>query len=367
MRQQLSSKFSPFRFSLTETGRGLGYPAQSADDNLVTFHGKQTNERLRKFVHETRTNTNVKNSNNVRGKTLSNSAKLSISQKNWKSQRDHKTGLFSSLGLLSSRNATGWTRLSCNKSAKFRLAKLPTSVGNLSLYVYDSMRDDMSLTSWLLRGELPEKKEIEKFLEISKHLPLIDVGSNLGTVTLQAAMQKRQVVALEPVHSNAQRLCRSALDFDLDSYVHVILNAASAREGEVTLAADYFREMARFSVQGMPGKPPGYHPVTSYAILLDRLLEVVPFRTAALKIDVEAHEGYVLAGAERLFQEMDIPLVWLEWEHVIRLPRYGAEFILMFMHKHGMEAHDVISKEKLQEDNWKAWPATVLWKRKDNL
>ena len=222
--------------------------------------------------------------------TFSTSQKIPVQENCLKSQYYHTDDEISpSLGLLSSRNSTQWTRLSCNESASFRLVKLPTKLGTLSMYVYDSMMADLSITSWALKGQIPEKEEIEQFLELSEDLPLIDVGSNLGTVALQAAMQKRQVVALEPVYSNAQRLCRSALDFGLDPFLHVLLNAASASEGEVTLAMDYFREMARFSVQGMPGKQPGYDPVTTYAILLDRLLEVLPFQQAALKVFYEIH------------------------------------------------------------------------------
>ena len=81
------------------------------------------------------------------------------------------------------------------------------------------------------------------------------------------------------------------------------------------------------------------------------------------QIDVEAHEGYVLAGSRRLFQEMHIPLVWLEWEHVKHLPIYGARFILGFMREHSMEAYDVMSGEKLLESEVRDWPPTVLWKK----
>ena len=78
---------------------------------------------------------------------------------------------------------------------------------------------------------------------------------------------------------------------------------------------------------------------------------------------MEAHEGYVLAGSRRLFQKMHIPLVWLEWEHVKRLPRYGAGFILDFMREYNMEGYDVMSGEKLSVTDVLDWPSTVLWKK----
>ena len=69
----------------------------------------------------------------------------------------------------------------------------------------------------------------------------------------------------------------------------------------------------------------------------------------------------MLAGSERLFQQLYTPLVWLEWEHVKHLPQYGATFILDFMRMHHMTPHDVITTEELSENDVTDWPATVLW------
>ena len=81
------------------------------------------------------------------------------------------------------------------------------------------------------------------------------------------------------------------------------------------------------------------------------------------QIDVESHEGHVLAGADRLFYELDIPLVWMEWEHVKKREAFGAQFIFSFMRRHGMHAFNIMSGSRLKEDNFKKWPFTVLWRK----
>ena len=85
------------------------------------------------------------------------------------------------------------------------------------------------------------------------------------------------------------------------------------------------------------------------------------------QIDVESHEGHVIAGSEKLFQEVEIPFVWMEWEHVRRNVEYGAKFIIDFMRKHNMEPFNLMSGERLEEADFKEWPLTVLWKKRSSL
>ncbi|XP_076464692.1 uncharacterized protein LOC143296554 [Babylonia areolata] len=210
-----------------------------------------------------------------------------------------------------------------------------------------------------LNGYYVERMLMAKFVNLSRDLPLIDVGGNLGIVTLQAALQGRQVVAVEPIPENALRLCRAVVDFGHAHLVHVMQNAASSQEGNVTLAMDRPKGRARYGV--IRSETWGYEQTAAYAIHLDRLLELIPFRTAALKIDVESHEGHVLAGAERLFQEVDIPIVWMEWEHVKRRPEYGGAFIVQFMQRHNLVPCDLMSGLRLPTENYRNWPRTNVF------
>ncbi|XP_076455360.1 uncharacterized protein LOC143289967 [Babylonia areolata] len=265
------------------------------------------------------------------------------------------------LEVLLSRGPKGWFRVNCDQNKQLRKVSISASAGNLSFYIYNTASEDSSATKRAIGGWYFEQDEIAKFLSVSGHLPLIDVGANLGLVALQAAMQRRQVVALEPINQNAIRLCRSVLDFGHAPLVQVIRNAVSSEEGNVTLAMASPAGRTRYEVTRT--KTWGYEPTNAYAIHLDRLLEILPFKRAALKIDVESHEGHVLAGAEQLFQEVDIPLVWMEWIHVKNKPNYGGVFIIQFMRKLDMVPFNLMTGEQLSMDSFLQWPFSVLWKR----
>ncbi|XP_076464363.1 uncharacterized protein LOC143296372 isoform X2 [Babylonia areolata] len=274
---------------------------------------------------------------------------------------NQEPALLDVLGVFVSRNEGGWFRRDCNSSRQLREVSVSTPVGDLRMYVYDSPSDDKDYTKMLLKGWYVEKKEMAQFLRLSRDLPLIDVGGNLGLVTLQAATMGRQVVVVEPVPETALRLCRSVMDFGHSALVHVVQNAVSSRRGPVSLAASEPKAVGRYEV--LRFQEWGFEPVQVDAILLDDLVDVLPFRRAALKIDVESHEGHVLAGAERLFQEIDIPLVWMEWEHVKYRPEYGGADILQFMQKHHMEPFDLMTGERLRTELFLFWPPTVLWRK----
>lgn len=268
------------------------------------------------------------------------------------------------LGVLASRNSSGWFSVNCNRSVHLRQVSIPAHAGDLTFYVYNSASEDGTATSRALQGWYFEKNEIGKFLDVSRDLPLIDVGANLGLVALQAAKQGRQVVALEPIPQNALRLCRSVLDFGHAPLVHVIQNAVSSEEGKVTLAMPNPKARTQYEVM-KNGR--GHGSTTVDSIWLDRVLDILPFKVAALKIDVESHEGHVLAAADKLFHEVDIPVVWMEWEHVKSKQEYGGAYIIQFMERHHMVPYNLMSGKRLSSDSFLKWPFSVLWRREKTV
>ena len=203
----------------------------------------------------------------------------------WKAEK-----LAAGLGPFFTRGEKSWVRLNCDPHVPLHLVSMNTSLGNLTFYIYDSAKDDFTVTQRALNGEIFEREEIERFLNLSKPLPLIDVGANLGLVALQAAMQGRQVVAVEPILGNALRLCRSAADFLPDpSVMRVVRNAVSSSEGNISLFSPGGHGSTLFKV-GLPEKVGGS---VVHAIRLERLLEVVSFKTAVLK--VSGHVKVVLS------------------------------------------------------------------------
>ena len=54
-------------------------------------------------------------------------------------------------------------------------------------------------------------------------------------------------------------------------------------------------------------------PSNVTTILMDDLLEVVDFRHAVLKIDVEGHERRAFFHADRLFDNVNVSYIFMEW------------------------------------------------------
>ena len=115
-------------------------------------------------------------------------------------------------------------------------------------------------------------------------------------------------------------------------------------------------------------------------ILLDDLVQIIPFKKAAMKIDVEGHEHKAFDKAHEFLTAINISYIYMEW---LFLGKYqepkSDDFALvqkmlkMFQEK-GFEPYRVTIKKqktniaKLKPESGKKWPQNVLWaKRKPVL
>lgn len=87
-----------------------------------------------------------------------------------------------------------------------------------------------------------------------------------------------------------------------------------------------------------------------------------------MKIDIEGYEPYVLKGATKLFQHLDIRVVFMEWgqisqkmkrenERVLNEPDivYMIEFFVRLQYM--PMANNII----LNLNEWRKWPWDILW------
>ena len=95
-------------------------------------------------------------------------------------------------------------------------------------------------------------------------------------------------------------------------------------------------------------------------IVVSRLIWVFFLFIFYEQIDIEGHEGHFVAGAEQLFKTLDVHMVYMEWENVIRKFDYGGVFVLDFMKRHTMVPFDLHTLKRLQ-GQYQGWPADVLW------
>jgi FkbM family methyltransferase len=156
----------------------------------------------------------------------------------------------------------------------------------------------------------------------------IDVGANIGTVTLSAICEfrARGGLALEPHPGNFELLRHNLLANDLLHRVAAVQAAASDRAATVALdvfpshhgshrvrtqgdvAWDRFGSGNTESVQA--------HTITLDAAIQDNGISLDD--VGLVWIDTEGHEGHVLAGAERLLHT-DVPVLIEFWPEALRV------------------------------------------------
>ena len=102
-------------------------------------------------------------------------------------------------------------------------------------------------------------------------------------------------------------------------------------------------------------------------ITLNDLVDVIPFRRAYMKMDIEGMEWRAIRQAERLFAEVDIERVYMEWEWYSRQhqihPVLGPGVIEFFTRHRYVPRHvggDVIG-DALDTQLWGEWPSDVVW------
>lgn len=133
--------------------------------------------------------------------------------------------------------------------------------------------------------------------QISRGGSFVDVGANIGAITLPVARSAAHVVAIEAHPGIASLLSRNVTKNRLDN-VQVLNAAAGAIQGfadfpALPLDGTGNFGMSAFGRQGVLARVP-----------VVTLNDVAPSNTAMVKIDVEGYEAEVLAGASRVLSEV---------------------------------------------------------------
>jgi FkbM family methyltransferase len=171
---------------------------------------------------------------------------------------------------------------------------------------------DCKVSSGVLYTRIPNSRNI---LFLRKHLSggtLIDVGSNVGSVTLLLADTIQDAILFEPNPLAAERarenLARNQLDFKVYEF------ALSDVNGEIR-----FESHGAVDVGGhVSVKAPSSDAATRVVscITFDEFLLQrgdPRFPVSLVKIDVEGHENSVLRGLQKFLAEKRPPLIMFEY------------------------------------------------------
>ena len=205
---------------------------------------------------------------------------------------------------------------------------LTTALGHaITVFRNDHVGDKIA------RQGLYEKDNLLLFLALLARLPapvVLDIGANIGNHTLAFATQAARVHSFEPIPPILALLRHNVSQNALDN-VRVHPFALSDQAGEDTI---HMVKDGNVGASSFDRRNRDTEAVTvRKAIGDDYLAEQGITRVDFVKIDVEAHELYVLRGLLGTLRR-DLPLITLEWNDKLTIERLAGSPELAFLQQH---------------------------------
>jgi FkbM family methyltransferase len=206
---------------------------------------------------------------------------------------------------------------------------LSTSLGHtITVFQNDYIGDKIA------RNGLYEKENLGLLLALLARMPdavVLDVGANIGNHTLAFATGASQVHAFEPIPRIHALLTANVAQNRLDN-VHIHNLALSDNSGTDTIhmvqdgncGASSFDQRSKTATEA----------ISVHKAIGDNLLtELGVTRVDLVKIDVEAHEVYVLRGLLQTLKR-HLPVITLEWNDPLTIERLRGSPELAFLQEH---------------------------------
>ncbi|MDT8398443.1 MAG: FkbM family methyltransferase [Pseudomonadales bacterium] len=183
------------------------------------------------------------------------------------------------------------------------------------------------------RRGLYEKENLEFLNRILARMDkpvVLDIGANIGNHSLAFATQAAFVHAFEPLPEVFALLSRNIAQNRL-SHVHAHNVALSDSTGDATM---YMVRHGNVGASSFDRRHEDVEAVRVHKCIGDDYLKELKLgRLDLIKIDVEAHEAYVLGGLRQTLQAF-LPYLTLEWNDPLTLERLGQSEILTFLQAH---------------------------------
>jgi FkbM family methyltransferase len=156
---------------------------------------------------------------------------------------------------------------------------------------------------------------------LSTDAQVLDIGANIGVMTAWLARHCRQgrVYAFEPVPENFRALQRLLRLLRLRN-VELYPLAVGAKQQQIEIAMPVMRGvrmqgLSHVDHPGIEGYAVEYHRYRVPQVALDSFAPLAEVPVAAIKLDVENYERFVLAGGEELIRR-NLPLIYTElWDN----------------------------------------------------
>ena len=202
----------------------------------------------------------------------------------------------------------------------------------------------------------------------------LDIGANIGIHCLTAAKRGRKVVAVEPKPETVQHLHKSVnVNHFQDRFV-LVQNAVSDVRTNLTL----YHHLNNQGGSSIVWRRSGVGP-TVETIFFDDLLEVFRDAEAVVKMDIEAAEPRALAVSYKFFQQVNVHVIFMEWDLLKRLFYDNAgraderrRAVGMTRHLRSLGFSPAMIPESFNQCKYKyldtvpmsQWPMDIVWVRK---
>ncbi|CAF0835153.1 unnamed protein product [Brachionus calyciflorus] len=266
-----------------------------------------------------------------------------------------------------------YDEISCRKSSEIYVST--------TLCVHDLNRDE-NVSAFIWRDGVWERHIIKHFLDYIKKNPdwlVLDVGAQIGQYSLFAAKMGRDVVCVEPFYENILRIHKAAFSENLSSRITLIKNALSNKRNEVKKLKAESRNIGGQSLlenkdQVFDRSQLENDKYLVETIFFDDLINYLPkkpngeeYRKAILKIDIEGFEPYAFQNANKLFDRLDIRIIFMEWGNLPMQSDNHGMILEMIKFLRDRNFIPFGNNVKLNDSDWKKWPWDIFWEKLDIL
>ena len=184
------------------------------------------------------------------------------------------------------------------------------------------------------------------------------------------------VVTVEPFIDNIYRIHKAARNQSLESKITLIQNAISDKRNEIKLLTHHPKNIGgqtmlnnRHQVFNQSDKNSNKYMVET--ILFDDIIPYLPkmsngsvYKRAMMKIDIEGFEPFAFQQASKLFDTLDIRIIFMEWGDKHKHFANEIQIVLDmvdFLYSRNFFIYDV--KMAALSADWNTWPQDVIWKK----
>lgn len=159
---------------------------------------------------------------------------------------------------------------------------------------------------------------------------VLDIGANIGNHSLALATKAASVHAFEPIPAIYRLLEQNVRQNNLKN-IHSHCCALSDTTGTATI---YMVKEGNAGASSFDQRQQGTEPVEVTKLTGDEFVQSHQLgKVSLIKIDVEAHEVFVLKGLMQTLQR-DLPWVTLEWNDPLTIQRLSHSPELAFLLEH---------------------------------